>query len=610
MRADLHMKIGITALVLFTFCLTAHCQVKQNDLYFDTNASNSVKIQDLVILCKTWGYLKYYHPQVRKGKYNWDEELLKILPQIEQCSTIEERNKLLYAWASNLGKFKTTKYFIADSSEIKLYPDYGWINNSDLGKSLEDLLIKIKYAKRDTLNYYAGTMPFVENPDFSRENPYNDIKFPDGNLRLLILFRYWNIIQYYFPYRYLMEDDWTQVLKDYIPKFISTNNVLDYQRALLSLVAKIKDAHAQLYNCNELDTERGKHFAPFKVNFIEGKAVVTENLSSDAYPDSTLRKGDIILSVDNKNIETIIKEQLPFISASNYTGQLEQVAFNLLRTKKKKIEIVFLRNATLCSTTVYCNQDKISHLNSRLKILYSQPYYKNIGSKILYLHPQSVRSKNINLLMAEAIYKKGIIIDLRGAAQEPIYSLARFLYTKPTIYCKISTVSKELPGLFKLKSDTILPIEFNYNLNDTINNITDQYRHLIPVEDLNMTNKDFVGSSEQEYVKNHFHFNGKIILLVNENTLSSSEFTAMFLRTNKTIVIGSITSGADGNVSSIPLFGGIYTDISGIGIYYPDGRETQRIGIVPDIEVKPTIKGITEDKDELLDKAIEILNYK
>lgn len=46
---------------------------------------------------------------------------------------------------------------------------------------------------------------------------------------------------------------------------------------------------------------------------------------------------------------------------------------------------------------------------------------------------------------------------------------------------------------------------------------------------------------------------------------------------------------------------------SGIGVYYPDGGETQRIGIVPDIKVKPTIKGIREGRDELLEKAIEII---
>jgi len=45
-------------------------------------------------------------------------------------------------------------------------------------------------------------------------------------------------------------------------------------------------------------------------------------------------------------------------------------------------------------------------------------------------------------------------------------------------------------------------------------------------------------------------------------------------------------------VSAITLPGNIATMISGLGVYYPDGRETQRVGIVPDVEVKPTVQGI------------------
>ncbi len=77
---------------------------------------------------------------------------------------------------------------------------------------------------------------------------------------------------------------------------------------------------------------------------------------------------------------------------------------------------------------------------------------------------------------------------------------------------------------------------------------------------------------------------------------------------DNTKIIGSTTAGADGNVSDIMLPGGLKTRISGIGVYYPNGKETQRVGIVPDIEVKPTIEGIRKGKDELLLKAIEIIS--
>ena len=44
--------------------------------------------------------------------------------------------------------------------------------------------------------------------------------------------------------------------------------------------------------------------------------------------------------------------------------------------------------------------------------------------------------------------------------------------------------------------------------------------------------------------------------------------------------------------------------MSGIGVFYPDKTPTQRIGIVPDIEVRPTIAGLREGRDEVLEVAI------
>ena len=101
-------------------------------------------------------------------------------------------------------------------------------------------------------------------------------------------------------------------------------------------------------------------------------------------------------------------------------------------------------------------------------------------------------------------------------------------------------------------------------------------------------------------------YKGQLIVLVNELSQSQAEYTTMAFRAgDNTKVLGSTTAGADGNVSEIMLPGGLRTLISGIGVNYPNGEETQRVGIVPDIEVKPTIQGIREGKDELLERAIE-----
>lgn len=107
---------------------------------------------------------------------------------------------------------------------------------------------------------------------------------------------------------------------------------------------------------------------------------------------------------------------------------------------------------------------------------------------------------------------------------------------------------------------------------------------------------------------NSNNYKGKVIILLNEESVSQSEWTAMcFQTTGNTTIIGSQTGGADGNVSGIDYIKGFHSQFSGIGVYYPNKKETQRIGIIPDIEIKPTIKGIQEGKDEVLDRAIQFI---
>jgi C-terminal processing protease CtpA/Prc len=101
------------------------------------------------------------------------------------------------------------------------------------------------------------------------------------------------------------------------------------------------------------------------------------------------------------------------------------------------------------------------------------------------------------------------------------------------------------------------------------------------------------------------HDPGKIVVLVDETSLSQAEYTAMACRAApRAIVVGSTTAGADGNVSQSALPGGLRTAISGIGVFYPHKRPTQRIGIVPDVDVRPTIAGIRAGRDEVLEEAI------
>lgn len=98
-------------------------------------------------------------------------------------------------------------------------------------------------------------------------------------------------------------------------------------------------------------------------------------------------------------------------------------------------------------------------------------------------------------------------------------------------------------------------------------------------------------------IRTFAQYSGEIILLMDEGSQSQSEFTIMSLRqAPNAIVVGSSSVGADGNVTVIQLPGNIRFGISGLGVYTPEGGQTQRCGLQPDIECYQTIEGILAGK--------------
>jgi hypothetical protein len=102
---------------------------------------------------------------------------------------------------------------------------------------------------------------------------------------------------------------------------------------------------------------------------------------------------------------------------------------------------------------------------------------------------------------------------------------------------------------------------------------------------------------------------GKVIILMNEETQSQAEYSCMILEAMPDVVkVGSQTAGADGNVTRFRLSLDIQIMFTNLGIFYPNGDSTQRIGIVPDSVVYQTRSGIRAHRDEVLEKALQIAN--
>lgn len=517
-------------------------------------------IEDLKLLGMVWGFVKYYHPNVAAGEFNMDAELFRLLPGYLKAKDNKERDLYLFNWLESLGSYKkNTAKEDFSKLKVKFLPDLEWINH--LSDPLSAKLNDVKGAYRNGKNQYVSLSPNVWNPVFN-ENKYENMQDTDAGFRLLSLYRYWNMIQYFFPYKNLIGEDWKEVLPELIPLFLESKNKRDYTLAALKLIGRIHDTHANIYGNPEIESYFGTRRAPLEVVFAEGRAVII-GIYDKKLESAGLKIGDVISHVNNKPVRTIIREWQPITPASNYPTQLRNIAGNLLRTNEPQIKI-FIKNKGETIAPTISSQSFYSLSQAGKDTVAFQLLPGNIG----YIHNGFLKRKDLAGIWEALKNTRGLVIDNRNYPSDfPIYHLCEYLAGSPRPFVQFSYVKLTDPGVFAF------------------------------------------GASMNVGTHNSGSYKGKIAILVNETSQSSSEFHAMAYRAlDNAIVIGSTTAGADGNVSPIYLPGGIFTYISGIGVYYPDGGETQRIGIVPDIESKPTVKGIKEGRDEVLERAIEILS--
>ena len=523
---------------------------------FELTKLNEIQKRNVFVLGKVWGFVKYHHPTIAGGKISWDYELFRMLPKISNKDFDNE----LVKWINKLGTFKTTTQKLPKENEIKLLPNTKWISDTNLISSeLSSLLQKVKTADRSSSNYYIDLRRRVKNPEFTNEKVYNKMEYSDTGIKLLAIFRYWNMIEYFFPNRHLMDENWDTILKDFIPKIVATKDQKEYTLTVLELIGKIQDTHANIWRYNEVIANYfGQNIAPLELKFVENKAVVVK--LHDEFKDGNLQMGDVILAVNGIKVEDWIKNNLKYFPASNYPTQLRDITQKILRTNENTIRLT-IQNV-LEQKEVVVNTVKYKYFPNELVS------HKIINENIGYIYPGTLKKGEINEIMDKFFDKKGLIVDLRCYPSDFIvFSLTRYLLNEKKDFVKFTAGDIKTPGLFSFRGGEMR-----------------------------------VGGKNKDY------FKGKVIILINEETQSNAEYTTMALRVApNAIVLGSTTAGADGNVSGITLPGNIFTYISGIGVLNPDGSETQRVGIIPDIKMEPTINGIREGKDELLEKAIELI---
>ncbi|WP_433765131.1 S41 family peptidase [Flavobacterium ginsenosidimutans] len=525
------------------------------------SSSKITETEKLAATCKVWGFLKYYHPEVATGQLNWDTQLLEKLPLIDKAQTKEEFSLILENWIDDLGPVKEIAPIVTPK-EVKLFDknfDLSWFNDKLFSKKLSK---KLKFIEE---NRFQSNEEFGPSFDgFKNLKNYFNLDYTNKNSKLLMLYAYWNVVEYYYPYKYIMDQKWDKTLTELLPSVVESKTPEDFYKILRKAAAKLNDTHVEFHIYPSSATvKKSYYYFPATGKVIDEKLVITEILGDSLAEADNIKIGTVITKINDKSIKEIIEEKRDIVSASNEAAFLDKVLRTILVSESEKVKVEFLNNGKYETKSMTWFNYHDSHRNEYKKgAQIKKDKFKLLGNNIGYVNMGVIKPKNIPDMIEALKSTKAIVFDMRNYPNGTFGEIANFLNSEEKKFAIYTYPYLNYPG------------------------------------------KYFWEEGRNAGFENKDNYKGKVVVLLNEDSISQSEWTAMCFQTaGNTTIIGSQTAGADGNVFEFD-FSGYHTNFSGIGVYYPDGRETQRIGIVPDIEIKPTIKGIQEGKDEVLERAL------
>ncbi|WBV58508.1 S41 family peptidase [Chryseobacterium daecheongense] len=526
------------------------------------SAQTISEVQKLESLCKIWGFLKYYHPHVADGTFNWDQQLLQKIDELDGIQDKSQLNILYTQWLDSLGAVEKCNSCKLTNTKVYFRKNFNvdWINDNNI--FIESITNRLQFIEE---NRYVGTPYYFGKGGrkiFFRNDDSTGSKFISKKIALLELFRYWNFVEYFFPYKYETNQNWDDILTEMIPKFLAIDNDVNYHLTLAELVTKTDDSHAFLFSPLISINQYGRRRIPVEYSYAEGKLIVTKINSNQYNEESVLKPGDIIYDINGKTISQMVNSFSKYIPASNTWGKIKKVKNLFLFSNSDSVEVKVERegqNIALKAKT-YLLKDIVYEK----KVTPRKWQFYDEEKKIGIVNMGIIEREDLDEMYQNLKTTESIIFDLRNYPKQTIRPLSLLILPKTSLYYEFTFPETTYPGLFYIR-------------------------------------KNSIGRNNDQYYK------GNVVVLVDENTQSQAETTTMMFKQHpKAKIIGSHTSGANGDVIRFKI-AGLETSFSGLGAYYPDQRETQRIGIIPDIIVRPTLKGIKAGKDEVLERALEYL---
>ncbi|OSY86826.1 hypothetical protein WH52_14495 [Tenacibaculum holothuriorum] len=431
------------------------------------------------------------------------------------------------------------------------------------------------------------------------------------------LSKYWNEVNFNFAYlNKINKKKWESDYKLLIEKVQKTKNDYEYYLLLQKFAASLKDGHTNVFFPNSfnqfmLNGEFGNY--KFSLERIEDKVIITKINKSKK---NEIPLGTEIIEVNNlptnKYLEKYVNPHIaystkPFLKAYSVSQMFYQPKGTVFNLKLKKPNGKILSK----KLTIKPVTEKEMYPNNIKEGIFNFKWLKN---KTVYVALNSFESVKIDSLfkskLSEIKKAKGLIIDLRknfGGNSTHAFSILKNLTNDNEIEYSKSQILSYNP-LFKLYGT-----RYKIRAKDTAQGSS---------ENRKMLSRAYLTAKDSYFYKipfntftNNFKKTDRIVIptviLIGPFTASSSEdFLVATDKQKHMIKIGEATAGTTGMPMSFKLPGGGWARICIKKEIYPDGREFVGHGIQPNIKISRSLQDFMEEKDPVLERAINYLNNK
>ena len=427
------------------------------------------------------------------------------------------------------------------------------------------------------------------------------------------LSKFWEEVNYNFVYLDRINiQQWDSTYRKLIETIPETKNDYEYYRELQKFCAILKDGHTGVYLPDSLQSKlMTTMFGDYKLFMenLEGKAIITRvNFSKR----NEIPPGSEVIEVNGLNTSSYIEKYVaPYISASA-THVIQKVSivrmfsglagesYKVIIRKPdgKKISLTLTHTKTE-ETAVYPDWDKHNGIFE----------FKWINKEIVYLGLYSFDNaavvKQFIEKLPEISNAKGVILDIRnngGGSSANAKNIIKYFMEGNLIYGERTYSRLHIPadkaiGSFLQPQDTVAgKKEWGLSKKETVDyyNASKGSRlHAYAYE------PDTVELDRSKIIV-------PTVILTGNYTASAAEDFLIFADGQKHIKrIGEKTNGSTGQPYLIDLPGGGSAWICTKKATYKDGREFVGIGVLPDVEIKKTVKDFIKGKDPALEKAVE-----